>query len=136
MKVAKKTSVGGSWAKPGQDIKDQDRVKIMDAGQIVSGDYGDRHVFQILTTSKEEFNLSFNQTSMNNLIDAFGSDTEGWKDKVVRAFIIKQRVGDGLKNVLYLAPENWTMDEDGRFVNPKIEVPDVGDGIDPDDIPF
>ena len=122
MRVQKKVSIGGEWAKIGKHINDGDRIKLLDAGQIVSGEFGDRHVFHILTLKKEELNLSFNQTSMNNLIEAWGEDTDNWANRVVKAFVVRQMVGDGLKNVAYIAPEDWTMNEDGKFVNPnKVE---------------
>ena len=122
MRVQKKVSIGGEWAKIGKHINDGDRIKLLDAGQIVSGEFGDRHVFHILTLKKEELNLSFNQTSMNNLIEAWGEDTDNWANRVVKAFVVRQMVGDGLKNVAYIAPEFWTMNEYVKFVNPnKVE---------------
>ena len=126
--------VDGAWAKVGEHLKDGDRIKILDAGQIVDGDYGPRKVFRIMTTKKEELNLSFNQTSLNNLVDGFGEESEHWMGKVVNVFIVKQRVGDGLKNVCYLAPENWTMDDDGQF-GPKEKL-QSRDDIDDSNIPF
>ena len=141
MKIPKKESIAGNWAKAGEHIKDGDRIKIMDAGRIVEGDYGARKVFKILTLKREELNLSFNQTSLNNLVEGFGDESESWSGKVVKAFIIRQMVGDGLKNVIYLAPEGWTMDDDGHFVNPNEQETAPGveypkDEINPADIPF
>lgn len=120
MRLEKKgAALQGNWAKVGSDIKDGARLKILDAGTIDdSGNFGPKKVFKIMTTSREEFNISFNQTSLNNLIDGFGEMTESWVGKVINAFVIKQRVGDGLKNVLYLAPEGWEMSEDGNFFDP------------------
>lgn len=114
--------VDGSWAKVGEAFKDGDRIKILDAGRIVEGDYGPRHVFKILNMKREEYNLSVNRTSLNNLAEGFGEESENWTGKVVNVFVVRQMVGDGLKNVVYLAPEGWTMDEEGHFGNPS-EVP-------------
>lgn len=139
MKISRKTSVEGNWAKMGSDIKDGDRLKILDAGQIVEGDFGPRKVFQVMTTKKQEYNLSFNQTSLNNLVEAFGEESEEWVGKVVKAFVVRQMVGDGLKNVGYLAAEGWMMDDDGKFYNPEVAKERTGypkDDISPDDIPF
>lgn len=138
MKVTKKISVGGNWAKVGEHINDGDRLKLLDGGQIVSGEFGDRRAFKILTMNREEFNLSFNQTSMNNLIDAWGDETDNWKDKIVKVFVVKQMIEKKLKNVAYLAPENWTMNQDGEFVNPEKDKAEEypKDDINPDDIPF
>lgn len=134
MKVTKKVTADGSWAKANKDILDGDRIKLLDAGKIVEGDYGPRTVFKILTTTKKEFNFSMNQTSMNNLIDGWGPDTSAWVDKVAKVFVVRQMVGDGLKNVVYIAPEGWTLDNDGKFVNPD-ENPD-NKRNDPEEIPF
>jgi hypothetical protein len=75
MKANKKASVGGEWAKKGVDIASGDVVKILNGGTIVSGDFGDRHVFSIQTKNGPK-NQTFNQTSMNACIDAFGDETE------------------------------------------------------------
>ena len=143
MRVEKKgAALQGNWAKVGTDIKDGARLKILDAGVIDdSGNFGPKKVFKVMATSREEFNVSFNQTSLNNLIDGCGEMTENWVGKVVSAFVIKQRVGDGLKNVLYLAPEGWEMSEDGNFYNPNAAQPAKEesypkDDINPEDIPF
>lgn len=133
MREAKKTTVDGDWAKVNKDIKDGDRIKILDSGRIVEGDYGPRSVFRILTTSKREFNLAFNQTSKNNLIDAWGPETEEWAGKIAKVFVVRQMIGDGLKSVIYLAPEGWTMNDEGKFINPDRVEPENSD---PDNIPF
>jgi hypothetical protein len=115
MKVQKVVRAQGEFAKVNEDYRDGDTMTIQDAGQVISGDFGDRHVFKISTKNGDK-NLTFNQTSMNNLIDAFGDDTSAWVGKDVRAFVVKQMVGDGLKNVSYLAAADWVMTDDGKFV--------------------
>lgn len=136
MRVQKRGgSIDGKWAKTGQDIKDGERIKILDAGNLIEGDYGPRKVFKIMTLRKEEFNLNFNQTSINNLIDGYGEDTQYWVGKVAQVFVIKQMVGDGLKNVLYLAPDGWKMNEDGEFYDPQKEETPLRDEIE-DNVPF
>ena len=140
MKITKKTSVEGEWGKVGKNIKDGDRIRIEDAGNIIEGDFGPRKVFKVLTTKRESLLLSFNQTSLNNLVEGFGEESENWVGKVVSVFVVKQMVGDGLKNVIYLAPEGWMMDEEGKFGNPKETQTESTkyptDDISPDDIPF
>ena len=139
MKIQKREAgVSGEWGKAGKNIKDGDRIKIIDSGNIVEGDYGPRKVFKILTLKREELLLSFNSTSLNNLVDGFGAESEDWVGKVVSVFVVKQMVGDGLKNVIYLAPEGWEMNEDGKFVNPEKGEPQepAKNDINPDDIPF
>lgn len=121
MKAKKKTSVGGEWAKKGVDYSNGDVVKIVNGGSIVSGDYGDRHVFSIRTKNGEK-NQTFNQTSMNACIDAFGEETEEWIGKDVKVTIVKQNVSGKFIDVVYLAHPDWELGENG-FYNPSGDKP-------------
>jgi hypothetical protein len=113
MRVQKIIRANGEFAKINEDFKDGDLIKILDEGQIITGDYGDRHVFKIQTKNGEK-NLSFNQTSMNNLIDAFGDDTTKWISQGIKTWVIRQSVSGQLKNVCYLTAKDWGMVEDDR----------------------
>src|SRR3990167_9113664 len=134
MKVIKKISLGGEFAKVNEDIKDGNVILILESGQTITGDYGDRQVFKIRTMNGDKI-LSFNQTSMNHLIDEFGNETENWKDKEVKVWIIKQMIQNKLKNVVYLTPTNWIMTEDGTFV-PQSSSERNKEEINTEDIPF
>lgn len=123
IEIDSNNGVEGKWAKAGKDIKDGDRLKLLTAGQITESGFKDddgtpkqQYVFKILTKEREEFNVAFNRTSRNTLARGFGQESEDWVGKVVTCFVVKQMVGDGLKNVLYLAPDGWIMTEDGEFV--------------------
>ena len=115
MKVFKKTSVSGEWCKAGIDIKEGDLITILNGGETVAGEFGDRSVFKVKVSSGEK-NLSFNQTSINNLISAYGDDTQNWVGKEVKVFIVKQMIDGKLRNVAYLTGKDWTMLEDGTFI--------------------
>lgn len=117
MKITKKTSVAGQFARKGEDIKGGDLVKILNEGDIVTGEWGEQHVFKVLTKNGER-NCRFNQTTLNTLFDAFGEDTADWKGKDVQVWLIKAMVSGKLQTVLYLAPAGWDMNDDGRFYNP------------------
>lgn len=132
MLVQKIIRAQGEFAKVGEDFKDEDTLVIKNEGQIITGDYGDRHVFKVLTKNGEK-NLTFNQTSMNNLIDAYGEDTSSWIGKNTKVYIVKQMVGDGLKKVCYFVGEGWIMTDDGKFTGPKAPK-DTDDDITVDDI--
>lgn len=128
MKVAKRITIGGDWAKPKQDIFDGDIITIKDAGQIIPGDFGDRHTFKVETKNGEK-NLSFNQTSMNYLIEGFGDETNDWVGKEVKAHIVKSNVGGKMRDVIYLTPPDWIEGMDGYY-------PPNEKSLDPDeDIP-
>src|SRR3990167_3397080 len=91
MKVQKVIRAQGEYAKKGEDIKDGDLVTVLDEGQNVTGDYGDRMVFKIETKNGPK-NLSFNQKSMNNLIDSLGDDTVNWIGKKVKITMVRAMV--------------------------------------------
>lgn len=115
MKLLKKTSVGGQWAKAGVDIKDQDIIKIIDSGTTIEGQYGPQLVFKVLTKNGE-FVRPFNQTSINNLVDAYGEESMGWINKPAKAWVIKALVSGKMANVLYFAEPSWVMNDEGQFV--------------------
>lgn len=135
MKAQKKVSVGGEWAKKGVDIMNGDVVRILNSGTVVTGDYGDRSVFQIRTKNGEK-NQTFNQTSMNACIDAFGDETENWVGKDAKVTIVKQNVSGKFIDVVYLAHPEWELGENG-FFNPNAdEKPPLDKEVKAEDIPF
>ena len=80
MHIQKKTTISGEWAKKGEDVKDGDSIIVLDEGEIVTGDFGDSHVFKVKTDKGDKL-LRFNQTSLNNMVDAFDNDVG---DKEIR----------------------------------------------------
>lgn len=143
MKVQKKISVMGDWAKPGEDIKDGTTVTILDGGTVTSNKFGDQTVFKISTLNGEK-NLGFNQTTTNNLIDAYGDDTDMWINKTANAYILKVMIAGELKTVVYLAAPGWKMDNKGKFHGPDTvaektaePVINIAEGeVDESEIPF
>ncbi|MEI6580824.1 MAG: hypothetical protein WCO07_01485 [bacterium] len=141
MKLHKKTSIAGEWAKPKEDINQGDVIEILNEGATVSGEYGDRQVFKIKTKNGEK-NLSFNQTSLNYLIDAYGDDTKTWVGKKANVTIIKMNVSGKFRDIVYIYGIGWEMQEDGSVkkigvqgaVQTSVEYPE--DDINPEDIPF
>ena len=119
MIIEKKVSVQGEFAKAGVDITDGSMITLLDEGTITSGEFGDRHTFKVQTQNGEK-NLSLNQTSKNNLVDAFGTDSKLWIGKKVKAWVIKTMVSGKLRNVVYLAPSDWTMSDSGTFSAPSM----------------
>jgi hypothetical protein len=130
MKVAKRVSLGGQFAKIKEDIHAGDVVNILDGGQVVAGDYGDRHCFKIQTKNGERV-LSFNQTTMNYLIDAFGDETTGWVGKDVKVWLVKSNIQGKMRDVVYLTALDWIEGPDG-FYPPSVKTGEV----DPNEIPF
>lgn len=140
MKIQKVTSVGGEWAKVNEDFKDGDLIKVLDEGTILEGEFGARKVFKVTFKQGGEKNMSFNQTSLNNIIDGYGDDTKDWIGKKIKVFVVKQMVSNKLRNIAYLTPEGWSMTDEGAFVGPDKgdkELEEItGDEPNPEDIPF
>jgi signal peptidase I len=141
LKVQKITRVDGDYAKKGEDIKDGDTITIANGGTIVTGDYGDRPVFKVETRNGEK-NLSFNQKSMNNLIDVYGDETGNWIGKKAKVWLVRALVSGKFQQVVYLAGPTWTMLDDGAFVQapnqrtPEIPVVDEDSDVKVEDVPF
>lgn len=143
MIVQKIVTAQGEWAKKGEDIKDGDVVTIVDEGQIISGEYGDRNVFKVETRNGKKL-VSFNQTSINHLVDGFGKDTKDWIGKEASIFAIRQSVAGKLLNVFYVTPKGWVIDDAGgdlKFApakgkNKSNDAPLPDDEVNVENIPF
>jgi len=117
MKYEKKVSLG-AWLKKGEDVKDGDLVKIANEGKRTSGEYGEQDVFLMKTRDKEG-NVSINQTSINNWIDAFGDDSVNWIGKEVKVQVVKMSVQGKVKPVyFFLHPDTILDEESGEFIIP------------------
>ena len=118
MKYQKKISVG-NFLRKGEDIKDGDKVEIASEGKQISGEYGLQDIFLIKLQDGNEGNVGFNQTSINNLIDAFGDDSINWIGKEVKVMVVKQNVQGKIRPVYYfLHPDTILDDESGEFIIP------------------
>lgn len=129
----KKVSVG-QFAKKGIDYKDGDLITIANEGKEVTGNFGPQDVFLVKLTNGEEKNLNFNQTSINNMIDAFGKDSKTWIGKVAKVWLIRSNVQGKMVQVTYLSHPDAAINEDGDFVLPTNQT--NGEEPRPEDIPF
>lgn len=149
-KYTKKVSVG-AYAKKGEDYKDGDIVVIANEGQQVDGTFGVQDVFLVKLPNGEEKNMTFNQTSINNMIDAYGEDSLAWVGKQAKVWLILQSVSGKMLKVTYLTHPLAEIIEDGagfrwqvpRPVGTQAEKPKVVGAVDypeekinPEDIPF
>ena len=121
MTIYKKRVSVGSFLKKGEDIKDGDVVEIANEGKQVEGQFGLQNLFLIKTKDGKEGNLSLNQTSLNNLIDAFGEDATKWIGKAVKVWAILSNVQGKMLKVYYLSHIDAEINEDGEFLIPKIK---------------
>jgi len=112
MKVNKKTTLSGEWAKIKEDIDNGNIITIKNEGEVISGDYGDRNVFKVETKNGEKL-LSFNQTSVNYLIDVYGDETAQWIGKKIKVWVVKSNVGGKIRNIAYLTAPDWIETNEG-----------------------
>lgn len=127
----KKISVG-QFAKKDEDYKNGDIVTIVNEGKKIEGKFGEQDVFMVKLVSGNEKNITFNQTTINNLVEAFGQDSKNWVGKEVKIWLIIQNVQGKRVKVTYLASPSWIMNEgEGElFYDPAKDEPE------PEDIPF
>ena len=130
MQVQKKISIQGDWVKVKVDIFNGDIITIIDEGRLLPGEYGERHVFKVLTKNGEKL-LTFNQTSMNYLIDAYSNETDKWQGEKVKVWLVKSNVGGKMKDIVYLTAPDWVEGEDGFYPpsesKEKEEIPIIED---------
>lgn len=116
MKFIKRVSVG-QFLEKGVDIKDGDIVTIGSEGKKTEGEYGMQDVF-LLKTATKEGNMTFNQTTINCLIDAFGDDSKNWVGKKVKTVAVLSNMKGKMVKVYYFMHPNSELSEDGSFKLP------------------
>lgn len=112
----KKVSVG-QFAKKGEDFRDGDVVTLANEGRQVEGKFGTQDVFLVKFSTGEK-NFTLNQTSINNMIDAYGDDSKNWIGKEAKINLILQNVQGKMVKVAYLAHPTAELNDDGEWVMP------------------
>ncbi len=113
-KYQRKESIG-NFAKKGEDIRQDDIVVIANEGKEVDGTFGKQDVFLIKIENGQEKNVTLNQTSINNLIDAYGDDSKNWIGKNAKVWLIRTMVSGKMRDVLYLSHPNADFNDEGMF---------------------
>lgn len=113
MAIYRKQVSVGQFAKKGEDYKDRDIVTIANEGRQVEGTFGMQDVFLVKLPNGEEKNMTFNQTTINNLIDAYGEDSKLWIGKTAKVWLILQSVSGKMLKVTYLTHPQAEIVEDG-----------------------
>jgi len=117
MKFEKKVSINADWVKKGEEINENDVIQLLDEGRTEQGNYGPQNIFKIkCADGKTEKDFSLNQTSVNNMIDAFGGDSKKWIGKDVKVWAILSNVKGKMIKVYYLSHPDAELDEQGNFV--------------------
>lgn len=112
MEFSKKTSVVGEWVKKGVDIRNGDKITLLDSGRIVDGQFGEQNVFSAETKNGAK-NVSLNQTSINALVTEFGKESKAWIGREIIVHAIKQNVQGKFIDVYYFVPAEYEMGEYG-----------------------
>lgn len=142
MTLYKKRVSIGSFLKKGIDIKDGDIVEIANEGKQQESQYGGmQDIFLIKTKEGKEGNVSFNQTSMNNMIDTYGEDSKNWIGKEVKVWLFKDIKEGKLQIKLIVSHPNAELTENGFvLIGKQVESKDIpvinAEEIDVKDIPF
>ena len=126
-KYIKRVSVG-AFFKKGEDFKEGDTVTIANEGKPIEGKFGTQDVFMIKLADGREGNVSFNTTTINNLIDAYGEEAVNWVGKQVKVTTMRQNVQGKIINIYYFFSPNTEFDETtGQFVIKSNEQPPITD---------
>lgn len=111
----KRTNVGAFLTKQ-EDIKDEDIVTIASECKEIEGKFGMQKVILIKTKTKEG-NININQTSINNLIDAYGENDIDWIGKEVKVWLLKDFKDGKVIYKMYLSHPDAEMTDQGFVVN-------------------
>lgn len=122
MSYYKKRVKVGQFAKKGEDYKDGDTLTVLNEGIETESAFDPekmQHVFLVKMPDGSEKSLAFNQTSINNMIDAFGPDSKNWVGKPIKVWLILQSVSGKMLKVTYLSHPLAEIDGDGNFTIPE-----------------
>jgi hypothetical protein len=148
---ASKEAYEYNGAKFEADLKDGDKIILLNAGVEEEGKWGAQTNFKIKTRNGEK-KTAFNQKSINALIDDYGEEGTEWIGKEVNCLLQKTIIGGKKVIVAYFVPDGWKLDEYGELTKlgqatnkkqedkdetPVVNLDDDNDGyIDPENIPF
>jgi len=115
MQYSKNSGVRGGWVK-GADVVSGSLCKLVSEAQPVEGEYGKRDVAKIRFKGEEgeAKNINLNSTTINGLIEAFGSDSKNWQGNILTAVTEKVIVGGKRVTAVYLVPDGFELMEDGN----------------------
>lgn len=117
-KYTKKSSIG-AWLKKGEDFKTGELLEILNEGAEVDSQFGgSQTAFMARTAKGKEGNVGFNQTSINNMIDAYGEDAEKWIGQMVKVWIFPDFKDGKMTQKLIITHKDAELTAKG-FVLPK-----------------
>ena len=119
MEYQRNVSVSGNWIK-GSDVKNGVKAKLKSETVRTESQFKNedgtaklQDVARIRFEDKDEvFNIAINRATLNALIDAFGTESKNWIDKVLVTQTERMVVGGQRRTALYLIPEGYELAED------------------------
>lgn len=93
------------------NVKNDSLITFKNEGEIVEGgQWGAKFNIKVTTEMGEEKIASLNNSSKSNLIEEYSNDTKKWIGKQARVNIVKQMVGNVMKDVIYFTAPNKDME--------------------------
>lgn len=121
--------IQGEFAKPNRDFHDGDIIQLLSEGEkrlAPKSNDNDKDRWQWIFKARVGGDvkiIKLNGTSLNNMIEAFGTESKDWIEKDIKVWVKEQLVGNKTYDVAYFAhPEaECTKGEDHRlkFVLPE-----------------
>ncbi len=141
---------GGKWAK-GADLKEGTRAKIIDEATKSESRFKDAEGNVTMQTVckvkfegvQDSMNVNLNRATVYGLIDAFGTNSLGWMNKVLTVHKEITAVAGRRVTALYLVPEGFEVstDDNGYIVivrageKPTEPIEAISE-VTEDDVPF
>jgi len=97
-----------TFIQPNIDVKSGDWITILNEGEyrkIPQDPTREVLTFQVQTPNGDKKLLSMNATSQKEFIQAYGDDSLNWVGKRGEVEIVRQRVFDKFKDVIYIHPQ-------------------------------
>jgi len=114
-KYTKQESTQGLWV---DKSKIETGMKATIASEVdkVAGEYEGkanvRNIGRISIEGGEEQNVSFNKTSINALVEAFGEESSEWQGEKVTLQIENTVINNQRRKIIYFIPEGFVLMED------------------------
>ena len=105
-----KISIPGNFVIPKVDVQDGDLITILDEGKynkLPQDPSREVLTFKVKVPSGDEKYLSMNATSQKEMLIAWGDDSKNWVGKECLVEIIRQKVFDKTKDVIFLHPAKY-----------------------------
>lgn len=97
------------------DLQHGDKITLLNSGVEEDGNYGMQTNFKIQTRNGEK-KTSFNQRTINALIDEYGDEGDNWVNKELTVLLQKTIIGGKKCIVAYFVCDGWELDEYGELV--------------------